>query len=180
MYANPIGRTIFQKICYVLTELGVDTGFVFTQNSYGPFSKDIKEVINVLANANLIYEKQMGKMTALKIGPIYENFRKEYLEDIKSYQKKIDKTVDLFSRIKNSDQAEEVATVLYAARDIKKNLNNSDVSEQSLYEYILAWKKTWNTKEKKQAIISTIRNLQMLSWLKLQYSESLINGSEEY
>ncbi len=26
-YANPVGRTIFQKICYVLTEQGVDTGF---------------------------------------------------------------------------------------------------------------------------------------------------------
>ncbi len=28
-YANPVGRTIFQKISYIMTELGVDTGLVF-------------------------------------------------------------------------------------------------------------------------------------------------------
>jgi hypothetical protein len=36
-YAKPVGRTIFQKICYVLTELGVDTELQFRQSSYGPF-----------------------------------------------------------------------------------------------------------------------------------------------
>jgi len=40
-YANPVGRTIFQKISYIMTELGVNTGFAFTRGSYGPFSKDV-------------------------------------------------------------------------------------------------------------------------------------------
>src|SRR6266542_2172078 len=41
-YANPVGRTIFQKICYVLTEMGVHTGFHFAKGSYGPFAGEVK------------------------------------------------------------------------------------------------------------------------------------------
>ena len=37
-YALMVGRTIYQKICYVLTRNGVDTGFAFSQASYGPYS----------------------------------------------------------------------------------------------------------------------------------------------
>lgn len=111
-------------------------------------------------------------MTALKIGPEYEATRRIFLENIENYQKEINKTVDLFGRIKNTDQAEEVTTVLYAAIDLKKK-NKDNVSEQEVLDYILNWKKTWDTKEKKKTVISAIRNLQMLSWLKLQYSESL-------
>jgi hypothetical protein len=42
-YANPVGRTIFQKISYVVTEMGVPTGFQFGKGSYGPFSGEVKE-----------------------------------------------------------------------------------------------------------------------------------------
>lgn len=172
-YANPVGRTIFQKICYVLTELKVDTGFTFQPSNYGPFSSDIKEVLSIFANANLIYEQQMGRMTALKIGSEYKNIRSDFIETIQYHQKEINKTVDLFSRIKSTDQAEEVATVLYAARNLKKKKLNETVSEQELFDYILNWKKKWNKQEKKQTVASTIRNLEILNWLKLQYSESL-------
>ncbi|MHB1618215.1 MAG: type II toxin-antitoxin system antitoxin DNA ADP-ribosyl glycohydrolase DarG, partial [Metallibacterium sp.] len=51
-YANPVGRTIFQKICYVVTEMGVPTGFVFDKGSYGPFSDDVKLALHDFANRN--------------------------------------------------------------------------------------------------------------------------------
>lgn len=60
-YANPVGRTIFQKICYIMTEQGINTGFRFKQGNYGPFSNDIQDALVVLANANLIREEQLGK-----------------------------------------------------------------------------------------------------------------------
>ncbi len=37
-YAKPVGRTIFQKISYVVTEMGVPTGFQFSKGSYGSVS----------------------------------------------------------------------------------------------------------------------------------------------
>lgn len=170
-YSNAVGRVIFQKICYVMTELNVDTGFNFKAGNYGPFSEEIKDAIVTLANSNLICEKPLGKMIQLKIGSRYEQVRPQFSEQIKIYHSQINKTVDLFSRIKNSDQAEEVATVLYASRTLKKNNNN--VSEKDLYDYILTWKRKWDSDEKKSMIANTIRNLEMLNWLKLTYSDSL-------
>ena len=66
-YANPVGRVIFQKICYILTKQGVDTGFQFERNSYGPFADEVKEAISVLANNNWVMEQQLGRMTALRV-----------------------------------------------------------------------------------------------------------------
>lgn len=53
------------------------------------------------------------------------------------------------------------------------------VSEQDLFNYILEWKKPWKEDEKKKVILAeTIRNLEMLSWVKLRFSESLPTPSE--
>lgn len=66
-YVLKVGRIIFQKICYVLTRNGVDTGFTFSKGEYGPFSVQVKEAITILANANLIVEKQLGRMISLNV-----------------------------------------------------------------------------------------------------------------
>lgn len=173
-YANPVGRTIFQKICYILTKQGVDTGFQFERNSYGPFAEEVKEAINVLANNNWVMEQQLGKMTALRVGPEYSKARGLLAEELKPFQRKIDKTVDLFSRIKNTDQAEEVATVIFAVQNLKQEKKPNEVSEADLFNYILEWKKLWKKDEsKQQSIAEAIRNLEMLGWVKLRFSESL-------
>lgn len=172
-YANPVGRTIFQKISYIMTELGVDTGFTFNRGSYGPFSEDVQAALTVAANANLIQEKQLGRMTALIPADEYIRRRNEILVQIAPFQKWIDKTVDLFSRIKNTDQAEEVTTVIYTARHLKSENDPDSVSEQDVFDFITNWKKKWDTESKQHSVASTIRNLQMLGWAKLQYSESL-------
>ena len=173
-YANPVGRTIFQKICYVLTKQGVDTGFQFERKSYGPFAEEVKEAINVLANNNWVTEKQLGQMTALRVGPEYTKARLKLAEELKPFQRKIDKTVDLFSRIKNTDQAEEVATVIFAVQNLKQERKPEEVSEADLFNYILEWKKLWKKDESKQeSLAEAIRNLEMLGWVKLRFSESL-------
>ncbi len=173
-YANPVGRTIFQKICYILTKQGVDTGFQFERKSYGPFAEEVKEAINVLANNNWVTEQQLGQMTALRVGPEYAKARVKLAEELKPFQRKIDKTVDLFSRIKSTDQAEEVATVIFAVQNLKQERKPEEVSEADLFNYILDWKKLWKKDESKQhSLAEAIRNLEMLGWVKLRFSESL-------
>ncbi len=172
-YVRPVDKVIFQKICYIMTEQGVDTGFNFKQGSYGSFSNEVKEALNVFANMNLLNEQQLGRMNVLTVGPEYENICKKYEDELKPLKKKIYKTADLFSRIKSTVQAEEVATVLYAARQIKKDKQADSVTEQDLFDYIVDWKKKWQEEDKKESIASTIRNLEMLDWLRLKYSESL-------
>ena len=172
-YAAPVGRVIFQKIAYVLTEMGVDTGFRFGKGSYGPFADEVKVALHELANRNWVREQQLGKMTALRAAPGYERDRGKYGEVIERHAKRITKTVDLFSRIKNTEQAEEVLTVLFASRELKKSNPGTEVAEQQLYEFILDWKKLWRVNEKKQAIAEAIRNLVVLGWMRLKFSDSL-------
>lgn len=173
-YANPVGRTILQKIAYVITEMGVETEFGFAKGSYGPFAPELKSALHELANKNWLREEQLGKMTAVRVGEQYERDRPKFAEVIERHAKKIDKTIDLFSRIKNTDQAEEVMTVLFASRELKKAKPGEQVTEKELYDYILDWKKRWRTEEKQREVAGAIRNLVMLGWMRLQFSESLL------
>ena len=110
-YTNPVGRTIFQKLCYVVTEMGVATGFHFNKGSYGPFADEVKAALHEFANRNWLREQHLGRMMALRVAPQYEQDRLKFRGEIERHERKIAKTVDLFSRIKNTEQAEEVLTV---------------------------------------------------------------------
>lgn len=171
-YANPVGRTIFQKIAYLLTEQGVATGFTFRQGNYGPYSAELNDAFKVFANSNLIEEQTLGRMVAVRAGPAYEGLRTRYADVLEAHQSRISRTVDLFSRIKSTAQAEEVSTVLYAARKLKQE-KARQVSEAELLEFITEWKAHWNTHEKRSALLDAIRNLEMLNWVRLTYSEAL-------
>jgi O-acetyl-ADP-ribose deacetylase (regulator of RNase III)/uncharacterized protein YwgA len=176
-YANPVGRTIFQKICYIVTEMGVATGFNFDKGSYGPFADEVKPALHEFANRNWVQEQHLGRMMALRVAPQYEQDRLKFRTEIERHERKIAKTVDLFSRIKNTDQAEEVLTVLFASRQLKQAYPDRDLTEQELLDYILEWKKAWRTEDKQQAISAAIRNLVLLGWLRLRLSESLAEAA---
>lgn len=173
-FANPVGRTIFQKICYLVTEMGVPTGFSFGKGSYGPYSDDVKLALHDFANRNWLQEESLGRMIALRVGPQYEKDRARYTEVTQQHQRKITKTVDLFSRIKSTEQAEEVMTVLYASRQLKQDMPAEEVEEQQVFDFVLDWKKTWQTGEKKEALATAIRSLVLLGWMRARISETLI------
>jgi O-acetyl-ADP-ribose deacetylase (regulator of RNase III)/uncharacterized protein YwgA len=175
-YAPPAGRTIFQKICYVITEMGVPTGFEFSRGNYGPYSSEVKRALHDFANRNWVTEAQLGKMTALRVGEQYRSDRSKFADIINKNQTKIEKTVDLFSRIKNTEQAEEVVTVLYAIRQLKASKSSKDITETELLEYILNWKKSWASESKRRTVANAIRSLVLLEWMKLQISDSLVEA----
>ncbi len=166
-YATPVGRTIFQKICYVLTELGVDTGFQFEKGGYGPYADSVKSALHDFANRNWLHEKQLGRMLALRLDPQYEKDRTKYSELIEFNKRKIVMTVDLFSRIKNTEQAEEVLTVLFASRQLKKAKPSAAIGQQDIYKFIVDWKKAWATDAKRDAVSEAVLNLAILGWLKV-------------
>jgi len=176
-YANPVGRTIFQKIAYVLTEMGVPTGFDFGKGSYGPFSGDMKAALHDFANRNWLQETQLGQMIAFRVSPQYEKDRRKLGPEMELHRRKIDKTVDLFSRIKSTEQAEEVATIIYACRWIKARRPDPTVTEMDILDYILDWKPSWRSEEKRVAVAGAIRNLVLLSWVKAEISETMIEAA---
>jgi len=177
-YTNPVGRTIFQKICYVVTEMGVPTGLAFGKGSYGPYSGDVKRVLHDFANRNWLQEEQLGRMLALRVNDSYEKERNRFYTEIEKFDKKIHKTVDLFSRIKSTEQAEEVMTVLYASRQLKQGKTDKEIAERQIYDYILDWKKSWDSSDKKEAVASAIRNLVLLGWMKARVSEELLEETD--
>jgi O-acetyl-ADP-ribose deacetylase (regulator of RNase III)/uncharacterized protein YwgA len=175
-YAPPVGRTIFQKICYVVTGMGVDTGFHFGKGSFGPYAEEVNQTLHDFANRNWMREQTLGRMVALRASPQYEKDRAKYAEVLEKHKKKITKAVDLFSRIKNTQQAEEVFTVLFACREIKRTKPDAEVSEQDIFDYILEWKQAWRKEEKKRAVADAIRSLLTLGWMKVSSSDSLTGG----
>lgn len=168
-YSLKVGRTIYQKICYVLTRNGVDTGFSFSKGSYGPYSADVKKSIVALSNANLIIEKSLGRMVSLSVSKDF-SVQKEKFSD--EEWNALTKTVDLFGRIKSTEQAEMIATVLYSYDELAKVENT--VSDICLYNYVIDWKPYWKD-EKNFEVCDTINNLAMMSQIKITHSDALMD-----
>jgi O-acetyl-ADP-ribose deacetylase (regulator of RNase III) len=171
-YAAPIGRTIFQKVCYIQTALGLKTGFEFGRGSYGPFAEEGKRALHIFANRNWIREEPRGRMIALRVEPGFDRDRPRFAGVIAEHTRIIDRTVDLFSRIKSTDQAEELMTIIFASQELKAQDRARAYQEQDLIEHIIAWKKRWGTPDKRTALATSIRNLVLLGWLKLELSET--------
>jgi hypothetical protein len=70
-------------------------------------------------------------------------------------------------------------TVLFACRQIKMQSPGREIEEIDLYDYILSWKKAWNTGEKRAALARAIRSLVLLGWMKIRISESLVDEEIE-
>ena len=80
----------------------------------------------------------------------------------------------LFSRVKSTEQADEITTVIFSVQNLKQERKSNDVSEQDLFDHMLSSKKLSEDNELKQRrLAETIRNLEMLDWVKLRFSESL-------
>ncbi len=165
-YASHIGRTMFQKLCYLATMNGLKTEFVFKQGVYGPYSSQVKEAYSIMANSMLIREERMGKMDAIFTTPTYEKSRESKKELFLKNASIINKMVDMFTRIKNTEQAELWTTIIYAYYDLRKK--QSKITEEELFNYILEWKGHWKRLEKLKDIDFGIRDLVMLNYIDVE------------
>ena len=172
-HAVRVGHTVFPTICYVVTEMRVATGFHFVKGSYGPFSSEVKPALQELMSRGWIQEEKLGRLLALRAGAQYEHDHASMSETIEPHAKKIAKVTDLFSRIKTTEQAGEVLSVLFASRQFKQAHPKTPVTEQQLYDLVLEWKTAWTSDEKRRALASAIRHLVLLEWVQLSPSESL-------
>ena len=162
-YHWPTGRTIFQKLAYVATRQGLPTGFIYQRGSFGPFSPGLKNAESQLINSNLLQEERKGSMFLVKVGPNFDRVRKDYEGLLEQWKSIIDKTTDLFMRV-NTDQAEVIATVMFAADE----LNDKDKlipSETEVLDATMKWKQKRRPPLDKPGVAITIRNLGMLRWL---------------
>jgi O-acetyl-ADP-ribose deacetylase (regulator of RNase III)/uncharacterized protein YwgA len=176
-YHWPVGRTIFQKIAYVATQQGLPTGFVYQKGSFGPFCKELKNAETKLVNNNLLQEERAGRMFMVKVGPNFMRIRKDFESLLSKWTLIIEKTTDLFMRM-NTDQAEIVATVIYAADSLKKKAKGS-LTENQLLDSVMQWKQKRRPPLDKSVVASIIRNLGMLRWLDVKPDSSLPVAEDE-
>jgi O-acetyl-ADP-ribose deacetylase (regulator of RNase III)/uncharacterized protein YwgA len=169
-YHSPIGRTIFQKIAFVATDQGLPTGLKYVKGSYGPYCKDLDEVKKRLADAGFLQERILGSMYQVLPGLAFKKGRPEYLKKIQKWDPLIDKTVDLFLRL-NTNQAEIVSTVLFTSRELKVKEN---ASEKDALQAVMQWKQKRRPPLNNEEVADVIRNLEVLQWFQLKYSQDLI------
>lgn len=172
-YSFHVGRTMLQKICYALTDCGIDTGLTFIKGMYGPYSKDVEKIITIFSNANLIAEKTVGRMIEMQVT---KNFTFNELEYSHRDMDALNKTVDLFSRIKSTDQAELISTIIFSHRDLVSNYAN--VSESDIHAYVVQWKPRWKN-QKINELPDAIRSLAILGWINPTFSEDLAVSENE-
>lgn len=177
-YHWPVGRIIFQKIAYVATRQGLPTGFVYRQGSFGPFSAELKHAMAQLINGNLLQEQRVGGMFVVKVGSRFERMRPEVEPALAQWTGVIERTTDLFLRV-NTDQAELMATVMYAADALKQD-RDALLSESEILRSVMQWKQKRRPPLNASVAASTIRNLGVLRWLDVTLDPSLPVAEEEF
>ncbi len=171
-YHWPVGRIIFQKIAYLASQQGLPTGLEYKKGSFGPFSPDVKKIVTSLVNNGLIREERLGRMFGIKVGPTYRDARKAYATDLEQWEFAIEEISDLFMRIRNTDQAEHVATVLFAA-DMLRRQTDDEPTEMQVLEAVMEWKRRRKPALDRDEVALTIRNLAALGWLKVKCSSDM-------
>jgi uncharacterized protein YwgA len=168
-YYMPVGRTIFQKIAYVATALGIPTGLEHVRGSYGPYCKELNDVKKRLSNAGLLQEKKSGSMFQVVPSLAYEKNHLKYRDTFQKWDKMIDKTVDLFLRL-DTNKAEIVVTVLFVEQEMNKNKN---MSEDDVLNEVMKWKQKRRPPIDQKEVAQAIRNLGVLKWFTLKPSADL-------
>lgn len=170
-FHRPVGRTAFRKIVYFATESGIPTGLKYQWGSYGPYAPALKEHIAALVDGGLVWEEQLGKMLAVRIGPAFTDVRKAYEEQIRAWEPIIDKVADLFMRV-NTRQAEVAAIVHFTARKIKAH-HEEKTTEKEVMDTVMRWKQKYKLPLDEKEVAITIRSLNMLGWIRAEASEEL-------
>ncbi len=176
-YHWPIGRTIFQKIAFIATSEGLPTRLNYRRGSFGPFSQELKSVEAKLINNGLLQEERQGRMFMVKVGPNFDRIRQRYAPAFDQWATILNKTSDLFVRV-DTNQAEVIATVLFAAQELGR-VQDARPSEKDVLQSVMQWKQKRRPPLDEVTVASTIRNLGMLRWLDLKTSPDLRLAEED-
>jgi O-acetyl-ADP-ribose deacetylase (regulator of RNase III) len=171
-YHAPVGRTIFQKIAYFATESGLPTGLHYQRDSYGPFSPEVKPLVTKLVNNGLLREERRGSMFVPMPGPTYEDTARLMRSYLEVWETLIERVVDLFLRIRHTDQAEIAATVHFAASELSKETEDKPTETDVLRE-VMEWKQRRKPPLEEVEVAETIRGLGVLRWLDVAPSVDL-------
>ncbi len=168
-YVSLVGRTTFQKICYVVTREGFPTGFVFRRGRFGPYSKDVDQAERIMFNSNMICEQPMGdRMKAIVVSQDLLFNENSFSSD---EMERISKIIDLFSRLYNTDQVEMMTTVMFAWDELQKTTDN--LKDTEVLDSVCHWKPHW--KDRQEDILDMIIFLTEFGWIRCELTPELVH-----
>jgi hypothetical protein len=147
------------------------TGLQFQRGSFGPFSRDVKQLQTQLVNNGLVFEERLGPMFAVRVGDTFDDARRAYSSEIECWEPTLARIADLFVRM-NTKQAEIAATVLFAAHEVADEKGGMP-AEIDVLRDILQWKQRRKGFPEADKIAVAIRNLAALGWIKVKPSADL-------
>ena len=113
----------------------------------------------------------------VKVGPNFDRIRQRYAPAFDQWATILNKTSDLFVRV-DTNQAEVIATVLFAAQELGR-VQDARPSEKDVLQSVMQWKQKRRPPLDEVTVASTIRNLGMLRWLDLKSSPDLRLAEED-
>ena len=108
-------------------------------------------------------------MLAVEPGPTFLDARKTFQSELEQWNETIDHVADLFMRVR-TNQAEIAASVFFMARTLGQT-EAASLSENDVLQAVLAWKIRRQPPLEAEEVAQTIRNLNILQWVKLKPSE---------
>lgn len=173
-YRWPVGRTMFQKIAYFATELGLPTNLEYSKSSFGPFAGGLKRLQARLMANGLLDEnrRERGNTYIISTGRAYAQGVTAYRKELDQWTGIIDRVTDLFMRF-NTTQAEVAATVHFAATRLVKPTKGKQPTEMEVFNAVKAWKMRRDPPLKDADIARLIRSLNVNGWIDVQPSDDL-------
>ncbi|WP_369942814.1 macro domain-containing protein [Xanthomonas medicagonis] len=166
--ARPVGRTLFQMLCRAMTELGVPTGLALGDAGRKPRQSDVQPILTDLANRNWLHEQQQGRTMALRASPQYDKEHARFAAAYAPYEAEIAKAVDLFARIRNTGQAEDIMTVFQAARRLQTTQPGQRRDARQLLADLHDAHTIGDSEEAQRAAAAAIDTLLALDWMRLR------------
>lgn len=142
-----VGPVMYQK----LHDLPIDIEI------YAPFGTNPYE----------ISDEFLGKMISLSVTPQADLHTDRFSQE---EQHAVNTTIDLFRRVKSTEQAEMITTVLYSYDQLV--LDKNQISDLDVYNYVFDWKPHLKN-QKEFEVCDTIQNLAMLSLMNITHSGKL-------
>ncbi len=172
----PVGRTRFQKLAYFLASEGLPMGLEYERGQYGPFSSQLKGVVSKLVNNGILVEVQRGRMSSMEVGSTFDDARKAFETELKSWNHEINQVADLFVRM-NTNQSEIAATIHFVAKELHEQLGKAP-SDRQIIDEVLDWKPLRGNFTRE--IVSTaIESLAVLEWIQIEPSSDLFTKESD-
>lgn len=176
-YHRPVGKTIFSKICFFATAMGLPTGLNFRMGRFGLESDELGAAARRMLNSGITSESRKGNLIEVAPGENLLGMISKHMELIEKWSGLIERVADLFLRISDSTQAELYAELYKTQYDLLNSNGKNNVTEMDLFRLAREISGRRKSGAGDTEIASAIRGLGTIGILSVAASDALpVNG----